>query len=482
MPWAHTHAQSESDAAEGKSLGEALPQRDEVTPDLAMRAGTDPETDSGPGTAAAGVTTAPSPSPARGYLRWLRRVVAVVVSLCAVMSAVRLVAPATAGTTGEPPGVLRQLAFLRAQLNSQAGDEAQRQFPEGYFFLHALYGLSWVEIGLRDPAGEQAKALREARWALHRLDSPAGRAPFSPNLVPPYGVFYRGWSNWLRGGVLSLQPAGQRQRSELRRFVNDSAALGAAFDASPSPYLPAYPGQAWPVDSTVAMASLRLHDTLLPPRFDKTVQRWLRGVRQRLDAQTGLLPHQVDASTGEPVEVARGSSQSIIQRFLPEVDPAFADDQYRRFRGQYVTWPLGLGPAVREYPDGMDGPADIDSGPLPLGVSLSASVVTIGAAQVHHDAPLAAALANYSELVGLPVDTPWTKRYAAGLLPIGDAFLAWSKTARPWVARAASPPPTTVSSSWSTPLLSLLAVLGAAPWLPALLRQRPHRRANPRGL
>lgn len=115
-------------------------------------------------------------------------------------------------------------------------------------------------------------------------------------------------------------------------------------------------------------------------------------------------------------------------------------------------------------------------------MSLSASVVTIGAAQVHHDAPLAAALANYSELVGLPVDTPWTKRYAAGLLPIGDAFLAWSKTAGPWVPRAASPPPTTVSSSWPIPLLSLLAVLGAAPWLPALLRQRPHRRANPRGL
>ena|SRR5215218_3133485 len=56
-------------------------------------------------------------------------------------------------------------------------------------------------------------------------------------------VFYRGWTNWLRGG------------------------LGAAFDASASPYLTAYPGQAWPVDSTVAMASLRLHDTLLPARF-----------------------------------------------------------------------------------------------------------------------------------------------------------------------------------------------------------------------
>src|SRR5262249_7451166 len=276
--------------------------------------------------------------------------------------------------------------------------------------------------------GDRAMPLREARWALQRLDSPSGRAPFSPGLAPPYGVFYRGWSNWLRGGVLSLQPAGQRDPGELRRFVDDSAALGGAVDASASPYLAACRGQAWPVDSTVAVASLRLHDSLLPAQFTGTVQRWLRGVRQRLDPRTGLLPHRVDPDTGEPVEVARGTSQSVIQRFLVDVDPAFAGEQYLRFRDRYVVSPLGLGPAVREYADGVDGPADVDSGPLPLGVSLSATVVTIGAAQVHSDAPLAAALANYGELAGLPVDTPWTKRYAFGLFPVGDAFLAWSKT------------------------------------------------------
>jgi hypothetical protein len=411
-------------------------------------------------------------------LRWSGRLVAVVVSVCALVGAVRLGAPAAAGTTGEPAGVRRQLAFLRAALDGGAGDQAQRLFPEGYFFLHALYGLSWVELGLREPVGERETALREARWALGRLDSPSGRAPFSPDLAPSYGVFYRGWSNWLRGGVLSLQPAGQRDPGELRRVADDSGELGAAFDASTSPYLAAYPGQAWPVDSTVAMASLRLHDMLLPARFVETVQRWLRGVRQRLDPRTGLLPHRVDADTGNPVGVARGSSQSVIQRFLVDVDAAFAREQYLRYRDQYVVSPLGLGPAVREYPDGVDGPADVDSGPLPFGVSLSATVVTIGAAQVHGDAPLAGALANHVELAGLPVNTPWTKRYAFGLLPIGDAFLAWSKTARPWVARTPSAPPASISSWWRMPLLSLLVAIAAAPWLPTLVRR--YRRTRPR--
>ncbi|MFC9970314.1 hypothetical protein ACFVH6_05360 [Spirillospora sp. NPDC127200] len=408
----------------------------------------------------------PTRSPAkRPVLRWLCRLAAAMVSLCALVGAVRLVAPATAtDAAGAPPGVERQLAFLRAALDGGAGERAQQQFPEGYFFLSALYGLSRVELGMRASPSERAVALREARWALRRLDSPAGLAPFSSELTPRYGVFHRGWSNWLRGGVLSLQPAGHRDPDELRRFAADSAELGAAFDRSPSPFLEAYPGQSWPVDSTVAMASLRLHDTLRPSRFGATVDRWSRDVRGRLDPRTGLLPHRTAPGSGTPIEVARGTSQSIIHRFLPDIDPAFAREQYLRFRDRYVVRPLGIGPAVREYPAGMDGPADVDSGPLPLGVSLSASAVTLGAAQTNGDASLASALANYGELAGVPLSTPWTKRYALGLLPIGDAFLAWSKTARPWIARTPDPPPGRISPWWRLPLLSILAGLGVAPW------------------
>jgi hypothetical protein len=220
----------------------------------------------------------------------------------------------------------------------------------------------------------------------------------------------------------------------------------------------------------LAIASLRLHDTLLPARFAGTVERWLKGVKQRLDPGTGLIPHQVDPDTGDPVEVARGSSQSLIECFLPDIDPVFAREQYLRLREQFLVSPLGLGPAVREYPKGMNGRADVDSGPLPLGVGLPATVVTIGAAQVNGDAGLAAALAGYVELAGLPIDTPWTKRYAFGLLPIGDAFLAWSKTMQPWVGPTPLPPPAIITWWWRMPLLSILFVLGAAPWLSALVR------------
>ena len=390
--------------------------------------------------------------------RILRLLAAVAITAVAAVAVVRLVAPADGAA-----GVRRQLAFLRQELESGAGERAQRSFPEGYFFLHALYGLTAVDLGL--DSADRADELAAARWALARLESDAGRAPFTGDLPLRYGVFYRGWVNWLRGGILSLQPAGARDPAEVRVFQTDSAALGAAFDQSPTPFLPAYPGEAWPVDSTVAVASLRLHDKLLTPAFDTTVIRWVANVQARLDPATGLMPHTADVDTGSPTSGAQGSSQSLIHRFLGEIDPAFARQQYQVFRSLFRSAPLGLGPGVREHPDGVEGPANVDSGPLLLGVSLSATVVTIGAARVQGDRSLAGGLSSFGELAGLPVSTPWTKRYAFGVAPIGDAFLAWSKSARPWVAAVPAAPARVISWWWRVPLLVLLLAVGSAPWV-----------------
>jgi hypothetical protein len=91
--------------------------------------------------------------------------------------------------------------------------------------------------------------------------------------------------------------------------------------------------------------------------------------------------------------------------------------------------------------------------------------VTLGAARVQGDDRLAGALAGTGDVVGVPVDTPWTRRYALGVLPIGDAFVAWSKTARPWVADPPPAPEPDRSRWWRLPLLAVLLVAGAVPWL-----------------
>jgi hypothetical protein len=80
---------------------------------------------------------------------------------------------------------------------------------------------------------------------------------------------------------------------------------------------------------------------------------------------------------------------------------------------------------------------------------------------------------------GAPLVTPWTKRYGFGLVPIGDAFVAWSKTARPWVSPTPPAPPAAISGWWRVPLL-ILGAIAVAPWTPALARAVVRRRARRR--
>jgi hypothetical protein len=381
----------------------------------------------------------------------MNRVCAIILFLVIVLANVRLYRISGEEWSSKKLGsdVLAQLCFIGDALHDGAGERMQKYFPEGFFFSHVLYGLAWVEVGMRQKYGSSLyiRALDQARWALDRLDSPVGRAPFVFVTEPPMGVFYMGWTNWLRGGILKLQPAQTRNADEAARFASDCMALAKAFRENTTPFLSSYPGRAWPVDSVIAVAALCLHDRLLGPCFGKSVNNWLLSVRNYLDPATGLLPHSVDPETGLLVQGARGSSQSLIHRFLVEIDPVWGSEQYVIFRRHFITTLMGV-PGVREYPHGVDGPGDIDSGPLVGGLSASATVVAIGAAQMNGDQMLVIPLLNLIESIGFPITWKNTKRYGFGLLPVGDAFLVWSKTARPWIAELTTVSLTSIVPDW----------------------------------
>ena len=101
------------------------------------------------------------------------------------------------------------LSFLKESLEAGSANEMQTMFPEGYVFSYVLYGASWINLGIADPQQRDA-AVREARWALAFLDSDTAKIPFRATVRPPLGGFYLGWTNWLRGGILKLDPAGPR--------------------------------------------------------------------------------------------------------------------------------------------------------------------------------------------------------------------------------------------------------------------------------
>ena len=305
--------------------------------------------------------------------------------------------------------------------------------------MYALYRAAWIEVGRAEPAASAVRieAIAEAKWALEQLESPKGREQFPDPFEPPHGVFYAGWTNWLRGGILSLYPDDERPAGEQRLFTENSARLADAFAKSDTPFLQSYPGQAWPVDSVIAVASLRLHDHLLPKRFEAERARWIAQAKTRLDPATGLFSHRADVLTGHPIDGPRGSSQSMLMRFLLEIDPEMGRDHYRHFRKQFVA-PGWLLPGTREHPIGVDGPGDVDSGPLIDGVSLSASVASIAPARMVHDDEIAEPYFHLGEAMGLPVSWQGERRYLFGQLPIADAFLVYARTASAWTDQPAA--------------------------------------------
>lgn len=404
------------------------------------------------------------------FLLWLYRLFAIVLTLLVVVVNVRLYWPADQPSTQSD--VDGNLAFISSQLSDGLGQEMQQLFPEGYFFSYALYGLSWVNVGLELPMEDRAVALDQARWALSNIESDAGKAPFASSLDPPYGMFYVGWSNYLRSGIVAMQDnppevevlALQEACDQIVDSVSRSGEAG-------SPFVASYPGQVWPVDAFPAMVSVKGCATLVDVSYEEPISKWLEAVAAYGDAtgtqSTALLPHRTEPRLEGP----RATSQTMILRFLYELDPDLAVRQYESFRAQFISHRLGL-PVAIEYPAGTSGTGDVDSGPLIAGASASATVVSIATAQVVGDRGLAQATRQTGQGFGLSAPFPGGDRFAMGLLPIGDAFVVWSSTSVPWFQPAPEPLPSPVSWWWRLPTHGLsIAALGLLAALDYLLRR-----------
>lgn len=344
------------------------------------------------------------------------RVLAVLVILASAVLATRI------AYVGYGPGagdrvVPDQVRFLQRAVARGDGARMQQLFPEGSFFLTAL--TTSAASGVSDPGS--VRALRD------ELDSPASVAVFGSGMQPEHGIFQAGWS---LSAAVDLATASQdpTDRADVDRRA---AAVDAAFRSSTTGFLAAYPGQFWPCDSVVGAAALARAAVLLDrPEWLETVRRWRQTVMSAADPASGLLSHRVD-DDGRALEAPRGSSQSIIQTFWPAISQALDGHPdtatWSRFVDTFVVREAGL-VGVREYPRGQPGAGDVDSGPLILGVSASASVVTLAAARAVGDDRLASSLDREAELFGLPLAWPGGRRYVFGVLPVGDAFLAWARS------------------------------------------------------
>lgn len=332
----------------------------------------------------------------------------IVVSLLATLHVARSLHSALRG----PDVVARQVAWL-AETAPDAAPRMQELFPEGAFFTWALTGLAAGNLARAGVDPDTHGAVVDA--ALEALDTDQMRRPFGDNPGLPHGSFYHGW----RLLLLVDQAALSQDPEHLEGVAREAELIVNALRADPLPT--SYPGQSWPCDVVVALAAAhRAADLVAVDELDQVTADWFEASEDFRDG-SGLLVHQRGADT------ARGSSQSIIQAFLPDIDPGRAAQEWGIYRDRFLVQELGL-VGIREYPRGIDGAGDVDSGLLIRGVSASASAVTLGAARRQGDRELATALDREAELLGLPLPLPSGRAFALGQMPVGDAFVAWARS------------------------------------------------------
>ncbi|MBX8690667.1 hypothetical protein GO011_24820 [Mycobacterium sp. 20091114027_K0903767] len=354
----------------------------------------------------------------------LTRARVVAATLVAVLGLVSIAHVLCIGFGPLPDRAERQLGFLDAALGSGRDSDMQGLFPEGEYFTRVLTGLAEAQVAARlGPDAASAGYLDRARTRLAAIETPQSVAVFGNGMVPEHGIFAAGWSLALAVAIAQAS----HSDADLAAARDRAFVVHSALVQKDSPFPASYPGQFWPCDSVVAAGALAQAISLLDLPWRADLAAWRERALVAADPDTGLLPHQVDGR-GRAVTGPRGSSQAIIQTFWPAVDHVVGveDDQWQRFSDRFVTTKAGL-VGILEYPAGTGGDADIDSGPLIFGVSLSASAVGLAAARANGDHDLAGRLIRQVELVGLPVG--WrTTRYLFGVLPVADAFIAWART------------------------------------------------------
>ncbi len=377
-------------------------------------------------------------------MRWLV-VVATVLTALALPLTGRVLWVAYAPVGDDP---VAQLRYLDSALDGDGAARMQSLFPEGELFTWVLTGVAAGRVA-QDPqtsADDRAFARDLAERALTAVDAPAVADQFGPIPALEHGAFYRGWRLTLLDEIATWDD------TAAARAATEAEAILTAVDASPTGWLDSYPGQAWPCDTVVALAAATTAD---PQAASPVVARWLERTDAARDPGTGLLAHQVDAA-GRAVGGARGSSQSVIATFWPRLtgDPAATSAAWAAYTDTFVAGRLGMVGAL-EHPDGS-GAGDVDSGPLVLGLSASASAVTQAAARANGDTALADRLDRQIELWGFPWQAGDQRTYLFDRLPVAVAFFVWADT---------TPAGPATSSATARPAWWALAVL---PTLPAV--------------
>lgn len=317
---------------------------------------------------------------------------------------------------------------------------SQRFDGEWLFGTHMMSAMGYGQLAAAHPQHRE-RYLRAMEDSIDHLLAPEVRAfdrrAWGSDPLDDLGTD-RGHAAYL--GYLALAVSMHRHLDPHSRFatLHDQICqhLQARLQASPIGLVQTYPGETYPVDNTAIFGALALHERTTGTDHSAVLHAAGDTLARNTDPDTGLLIQKVESRTGATVDGPRGSGTALATYFTSFWDHERSASLYFAMRGHLHRSVLGFG-AVREYPPGVDGRGDIDSGPVVFGVSVSASGFALAGARIHDDREWFERFVATAHLFGAPVEYRGARQHALGG-PLGDALMFALLTAQPsatWQSR-----------------------------------------------
>lgn len=275
----------------------------------------------------------------------------------------------------------------------------------------------------------RAELLRSMERAIDAMLSPAGRAydaeawdedPIEALDSDRDHAAYLGYGG-LPLGLHRLLVPNSRFAPIHDRFVR---ALERRIAASPTGILETYPGERYGCDTAAAYGAIGLARRAGITN-GVSLDRYLA---HAIDRRTGLVVQAFDVE-GRATDAPRGSGTALAAYSLRFFDPAIAHRLDHAMVRALETRVGDFG-AMREYRRGQTGFGDIDSGPVVLGASVSATGFSLGSARSFRDRSRFRRLFATTWLFGAPTKIDSREAFVTGG-PLGNALLFAMLTALP---------------------------------------------------
>jgi hypothetical protein len=272
-----------------------------------------------------------------------------------------------------------------------------------------------IEASVERLLAPETTAFGTEAWHASALD----------DLATDRGHAYLGYINLALGMLRIVAPH--------NRFVGlhdrITEALARRISLAPHGLIETYPSEAYPADVASVVGSIGLHDRVAGSDHHALLTAWSAKFRDRwIDPRSGMIFQAGDPTTGKPRGPARASHTALAVYALSFTDPDLSRDLFAALQRSQRASFVGFG-AIREDAPGNGGSSDIDSGPVVLGVGVSATGFALAGARIHGDRALYTELYRTADLFGAPHKSGQGRRFVSGG-PLGDAILLAMLTAR----------------------------------------------------